>query len=744
MRYSYWVLVSVFSLLLGSFCFAQNDPVPESSAQEEIEQVSETQVAQPGGLSTLAEKFIEAAKSKMQVEAEMREEQARERKLSEAQKLAIDVSRHKLKERQAKTEQAARQVIKAREGQLKAMYSKATELYNDGNYQKSIEVLQQMALMDPAHPLIITANKLIERAEHKRFEQRLRASLELPSQVGGAIVPELEQLLSQKRMELETVFKYAKAAMRKRHYDNALKLLTAILVQDPNDREAKQLIEHVHTVKLRDEKALTMQRILRDEKSMINEILNAQKIPHILPSMLPEQEIFSRSSSSPFLTKLQVPISFEFNDVSLGDVLGFLADAASVSIIPSPALDLKNRMVSLKVTDLPLELAIKYLAKSQTLSYRIDEDAIVIATEEEFSNEPVETRVFFLRNGLGPFALETSAVPSNPMMAMDSIRSLIEQTVPRSSDSRIVVDERSGALIITNTKANLVLVERLLSQLDVTPTQILIEARFIELTMTELEHMGFESVLTAAADLKKTRLPGGIFKAATQIASGGGFKFPALSREDEGLNLTIEGILTPTKFESVLHMLKETNRSKTLSAPRLTTLNNQPATIKVVDEFRYPTRYEVSLIQFDINGDGDFDDAGETEFANVPVDFQKRDVGILLHVTPSVGEDQRTITLVLAPEVSQFSQFRDLGGGVTVPEFTSSQLTTTVVLDSGHTVVLGGLMQDSTSETISKIPFLGDLPIVGGLFRQKSESSTRKNLLIFITARILAPRGQTT
>ena len=202
-------------------------------------------------------------------------------------------------------------------------------------------------------------------------------------------------------------------------------------------------------------------------------------------------------------------------------------------------------------------------------------------------------------------------------------------------------------------------------------------------------------------------------------------------------------MLTGTQFESVLHLLEETQKSKTLSAPRVTTLNNQTATIKVVEEFRYPTRYEVSLVQFDVNGDGDFDDAGETEFVNVPQDFQKRDIGILLNVTPSVGKDRKTVTLVLAPEVSQFSQFRDLGGGVTVPEFTSSQLTTSVAIENGSTVVLGGLMKDTVSDTNTKVPFLGDIPVVGSLFRQHEQTQTRKNLLIFVTARVLGPRGQT-
>jgi len=194
-------------------------------------------------------------------------------------------------------------------------------------------------------------------------------------------------------------------------------------------------------------------------------------------------------------------VSFEFKEVALADVLDFIADAANISMIPSPQIDLKARKVTLTVSRLPLEQAIKYLTKSLSLAYRVEQDAIRIATPAEFSSEPLETRVFFLRSGLGPFSLTTSAVEPNPVLAMETMKNLIEQTVPQVSDGKLVVDERTGAIIVTNTAENLGLVERLLSQLDVTPLQVLIEARFIELTMTELEQMGLESVLTGNATL---------------------------------------------------------------------------------------------------------------------------------------------------------------------------------------------------------------------------------------------------
>ena len=201
-------------------------------------------------------------------------------------------------------------------------------------------------------------------------------------------------------------------------------------------------------------------------------------------------------------------------------------------------------------------------------------------------------------------------------------------------------------------------------------------------------------------------------------------------------------MLTDPQFQSVLHLLDESNKSKTLSAPRVTTLNNQTATIKDVEEFIFPTRFEVTLIQFDKNGDGDFDDAGETEFANVPQDFVTRDVGIVLNVTPSVGQDNQTVTLTLMPEVSEgVADFFTFSSSTRLPKFTTRTVNTSVVINDGETVVLGGLIKETDSKRTTKVPVLGDAPLVGGLFRRKADQTVRSNLLIFVTARILTPTG---
>jgi type II secretory pathway component GspD/PulD (secretin) len=189
--------------------------------------------------------------------------------------------------------------------------------------------------------------------------------------------------------------------------------------------------------------------------------------------------------------------------------------------------------------------------------------------------------------------------------------------------------------------------------------------------------------------------------------------------------------------------MEETEKIKTLSSPRVTTLNNQMATIKVVDEWLYPSRYEYEVVQVDLNGDGDFGDPGETTYKNVPKDFLRRDVGILLKVIPSVGSDKKTINLSLIPEVSEaVADGFSYTGDVTLPKFTSRNLSTTIVVSSGDTVVLGGLIKESRTKTKTKVPILGDVPLLGVFFKKNSDNIERKNLLIFVTAKILSASGE--
>ena len=479
-------------------------------------------------------------------------------------------------------------------------------------------------------------------------------------------------------------------------------------------------------------------------------------------AVAPAPAVPAETSTLTFQERLAQPITADFQEVDFASAVQFMSDSAGVNIILSEKARELGRPVTVHLVEMPLKRALEHILKGQGLLYRFDNQTIWVATRDEIESEPVETRIFSLNQGPGLYAAfeplaevrDSVAIQANKVKTMKTVKDILEEVIPEVGGSSILLDERSGSLIVTHVPYYLQQIEELLQQLDVTPLQVLIEARFVEVTFTDTKEWGIDGGLTGDLALTKktdrdgTRSPGlQLSTIGSSLQRGTKIDFTDFANQTSGngLNLTLQGILTGTQYQAVLHALAENKRTKTLSAPRVTTLNNQTATIKIVTEFVYATRYEASVVREDLNGDGDFSDVvngvRETRFVNVPQGFVTKDLGILLHVTPSIGQDMRTITLALKPEVSEKKTDDTFGGEVTLPRFTERHLETSVVVDSGETVMLGGLMKDTTSKTTTKVPVLGSLPLVGALFRKEDSSAERSNLLIFVTAQLMNPSG---
>ncbi|MFC1709869.1 hypothetical protein ACFL2J_07440, partial [Candidatus Omnitrophota bacterium] len=484
-----------------------------------------------------------------------------------------------------------------------------------------------------------------------------------------------------------------------------------------------------------------------NDDELLDEVIDIAKETSGYKMGTETREASAYSPPSPALLihqKLEMPVNMNFQDVDVAYILDYLAEATGANIVMSNAVTESEHKVSIKVKDMTLQEAIRYVLKSVGLTHRLDKNVIWVATPDEIQNEEMETKIFTLKKGQGTFTEFSS--PSTGGVGLGSaagissqmnIKDLVEKAVSWPSGSKVVLDERLSSLIVTNTPYNLELIERILVKIDVEPTQVLIETRFLEVTVTDLSELGIDWQLDS--DLPFDSAGRGMVQG---LNSGSGSSFTDTSRSTEGFNLTYQGVLTKPQFQFVLHALDESQKVKTLSAPRVTTLNNQMATMKIVDEWIYPTRYEFQIVQNDANGDGDFNDAGETQYKNVPSDFVKRDVGILLRVTPSVGINDETITLTLIPEVSEGTAgYFSYSGEVSLPLFTSRNLSTSVVVNNGDTVVLGGLIKESQTKVETKVPILGDLPWVGALFKKETDTTVRKNLLIFVTASILSSSG---
>ena len=232
----------------------------------------------------------------------------------------------------------------------------------------------------------------------------------------------------------------------------------------------------------------------------------------------------------------------------------------------------------------------------------------------------------------------------------------------------------------------------------------------------------------------------------------------------------VAGVFTNPQFQVVIRALNQKKGIDLLSAPSVTTKSGQRAIIEVVRELRYPRTYTQPQVP-SIAGS-----TTATTSATVPVvvtpttpqDWETRNTGVTLEVEPVVGGDATTIDLNLIPQVVEFEGFINYGspinavgvntiggiGGISIsqpveltpnvinqPVFSTRKVTTSVSVYDGQTVVLGGLMREDVQKTEDKVPIIGDIPLIGRAFRTNTEQHTKKNLVIFVTARIITPAG---
>jgi general secretion pathway protein D len=237
----------------------------------------------------------------------------------------------------------------------------------------------------------------------------------------------------------------------------------------------------------------------------------------------------------------------------------------------------------------------------------------------------------------------------------------------------------------------------------------------------------------------------------------------------------LSGVFTDPQFQLVVRALNQKKGVDLLSAPRVTTKSGQRAVIEIVREFRYPTQFQPPQIPQtfsvrDTVGTGAVIGAGGSTgngafpvTPTTPTAFETRNTGVTLEVEPVVGPDGLTIDLNLVPQVVEFEGFINYGSpiqttntnslGITTvsrltdnvinqPIFSTRKVTTSVSVWDGQTVVLGGLIREDVQKVEDRTPIIGDLPLFGRLFRTNVDQHIKRNLVIFVTARLVNPAGQ--
>jgi len=465
-----------------------------------------------------------------------------------------------------------------------------------------------------------------------------------------------------------------------------------------------------------------------------------------------------------------------------------------------------RREVSITLENVPLDSVLRYIVDQTGLQFTIEDYAVYLRPSiDEGETLTVRTFLappnFFQGSAL---KVTPSSAGDNTPTTVEAVSSDVQKELqnrgirfPAGATATFLPG--SSKLVVRNTPEQLDLIANLIDQLSKETPQVEIEAKLAEFTHDAIKGLSFNySVGTTplgttpafgAQSALRTPFystdtttgglqPGSIDTLILQNTSNNsgtiGATFPGTSTPfapNVPTSLTVGAILDGTGMAAIVNAINNMKGVSLLSAPSVTTQNGLKASIDIVREFPYPTSFEKPKLS---NSDLEYI-AGPAQFQPVtlaipptPREFTTADIGVSLEVMPTTYPDQRIDLDITKAQVLDFDGFIDYGQGIvslpaatninssgtvtssTVltpgtinqPVFNKRSIITRLQVIDGQTAVLGGLTREDTQEINDKVPVLGDLPLVGRLFQSKVSERTKKDLLLFVTARLIRSNGK--
>ncbi len=446
-------------------------------------------------------------------------------------------------------------------------------------------------------------------------------------------------------------------------------------------------------------------------------------------------------------------ISMDLKDASLKDVLKILSIQSSLNFIASEAV--QDRTLTLYMEKVPLKEAMDKIFKANNLSYELDKEENIFIVRD-WGKPAVETitEVFYLKHAtvsssslkeeMKNYILEDSSTTSSGSSSSStsgttsdsssdsedkgkwkvdddtgitlSVRKLL------SSNGSVIEDFRTNSLIVTDIPSRMEVIRKVIASLDISVPQVMLEVEVLDVSKNVVDNIGFKFGQTPFS------------VAITGSAASMGFPYHNWTKIFNGPDGTININNASTdggSYKAQLDFLRTQTDTKYLARPKILTLNNETAEIKIVTN----EAIGVNAVQ-----------EGVGSSSNTTSSAERYETGVTLRVTPQIDLVSGEITMFVFPKVSEAStttsSFTSGGSAYTFlnPEVRSTK--TTVRIQNGETVVLGGLIRNQNSTVITKLPFLGDIPFFGALFRHKSVSPGKdRELLVFITPRIVKDSG---
>ena len=453
-------------------------------------------------------------------------------------------------------------------------------------------------------------------------------------------------------------------------------------------------------------------------------------------------------------------LSLNFQNVEVRAVLQVIADFTGLNIITS---DTVSGNLTLRLKDIPWDQALDIILQTKGLDMRKNGNVVLIAPREELALKEKQQ----LENALQIAQLEpliSESFQLNYIKASD-LQNLITtnrqqqfgagagQTATTGGQGSILsqrgvamVDPRSNILFVQDTAAVLEEVRKIIRQIDFSIRQVLIEARIVIASDDFSQQLGIRFGQQTGFTLSKGKYAGGSsgslntqpvvtcnggvcrretrtqtpFELASGLASAGYSDAPQLNvnlpvpNPAGQLALTLINLGSGNLINLELSALEADARGKVISSPRVVTADNQKAAIEQGTEIPYVTPGS----------------------ANAPATVAFKKAVLRLEVTPQITPDNRII-MVVEIRKDSVGQFVQLGGGFSVPSIDTKNVITQIHVNNGDTAVIGGIFEEEIRNDVTQVPFLGNLPILGYLFKQTGTSSKKTELLIFLTPRIV-------
>jgi type IV pilus assembly protein PilQ len=452
-------------------------------------------------------------------------------------------------------------------------------------------------------------------------------------------------------------------------------------------------------------------------------------------------------------------LSLNFQNVEVRAVLQVIADFTGLNIITSDSV---TGSLTLRLKDIPWDQALDIIMQTKNLDMRKNGNVVRIAPRQELQlaeKEQLEAQQQIAE--LEPLVSESFQL--NYMKAQD-LANLIRSNAPQqyglgagqtagtggqgsilSKRGIATVDPRTNILFVTDTASRLEEVRRMIRQMDTIIRQVVIEARIVVASDTFSRQLGirfgqqtgftlgrrFAAGTSGSLNTQpvvslqgnslvrdtRTQTP---FELASGLASAGYSDSPQLNvnlpvpNPAGQLALTLINLGSGNLINLELTALEAENRGKVISSPRVVTADNQKAHIEQGTEIPYVTPGS----------------------ANSPATVAFKKAVLRLDVTPQITPDDRIIMTVEIRKDS-VGQYVQLGGGFAVPSIDTKNVTTQIAVGNGDTAVIGGIYEETIRNDVTKVPFLGDIPFVGYLFKQTGRTSEKQELLIFLTPRVI-------